>query len=138
MKAADVLTVALVAAGAYAAFRIVRAGQNAAGVVGGWIDDAGAAIADGAAALIAAPGRAVSALVSGTSVLSDPDAGGFLRTSDGWSGFVPDYSANRDVRPLVEYFRRWGNTAASRAQATAAGWSQNEISVAVAAMNFEG
>ncbi len=50
------------------------------------------------------------------------------------SGRIVDYSKNRNIDPLIAYFVQWGNTDSSRAQAYRAGWTSDEISLAVLAM----
>lgn len=88
----------------------------------------------------AIPGRIWSAVeeagrsvVEGTSAISDPDGGGFVTTAPD-AGRIVDYSRNRDIDPLIAYFVKWGNTAAARAQAYKAGWTSDEVSLAVLAM----
>jgi hypothetical protein len=44
---------------------------------------------------------------------------------------VPDYTGVRDTTPLDNYFQTYGNTAATRASAKAAGWTDAEISLSV-------
>lgn len=135
MKAADVVTVAVVALGAYGAYRAIKAGQS---VVEGIGDSFGAAydmvtetVSGAVDAVTAFPGQ----LVDGTSIVSDGN--GFLKTDPQWDNFRPNWSANRDIGPLIDYFRAYGNSAATRASATAGGWTQQEISQAVSVIFWE-
>ena len=89
--------------------------------------------------LASLPGRALDAVaeaaqavVDGTSPVSDPDGGGFVTEAP--PARIVDYSKNRNIDPLIGYFVKWGNTADSRAQAYRAGWTADEISLAVLAM----
>lgn len=135
MKASDVVTVAVVALGAYGAYRAIRAGQDAVAGIGDALTSAYDMVSDtvtsAAEAVAAFPGQ----LVDGTSIISDGN--GFLKTDPQWDSFKPDWSRNRDIKPLIDYFRAYGNSAGTRASATAAGWTQQEISQAVSVIFWE-
>lgn len=107
------------------------------------------AVRKGAGALAELPGAAwrvaedaVNSVIDGSSVISDPAAGGFIKeNSRAGQAYVPDYSRARDVAPLVAFFESQGNTAAARSSALAKGWTWDEISLAVgviAQRNLEG
>jgi hypothetical protein len=90
--------------------------------------------------LASLPGRAVDAVVAagqsvvdGTSIISDPAGGGFVKEAPN-AGRIVDYSKNRNIDPLIAYFIKWGNTDSARAQAYKAGWTADEISLSVMAM----
>lgn len=97
------------------------------------------AVSDAMDTIASLPGRALDAVteaaravVDGTSPVSDPDAGGFVTEAP--PARIVDYSQNRNTDPLIAYFIRWGNTAETRASAYRAGWTADEISLAVLAM----
>lgn len=102
--------------------------RKASGAVSGALDD-----------LAALPGRALDAVadaaravVDGTSPVSDPAGGGFVKQAA--PARVVNYSGLRDIDPLIAFFIAQGNTATSRAAAYRAGWTADEVSLAVLAM----
>ncbi len=120
--AARLLAVAVIVGGGWMLYR------KASGAVSSLADD-----------IASLPGRALDAItgaaqsvVDGTSIISDPDAGGFVKESPA-AGRMPDWKNVRNVDPLIAYFARYGNTATTRASAQRGGWSQDEIGLAVAA-----
>lgn len=135
MKASDVVTVAVVALGAYGAYRAIKAGQDAVQGIGETFDAAYDMVTETVSGAVDAVAAFPGKLVDGTSVISDGN--GFLKTDPQWTDFRPDWSSNRSITPLIDYFRANGNTAATRASATAAGWTQQEISQAVSVIFWE-
>lgn len=102
--------------------------RKASGAVSSALDD-----------LASLPGRALDAVtdaarsvVDGTSPVSDQAGGGFVKEAA--PARVVDYSGLRNIDPLIQFFIAQGNTAASRAAAYRAGWTADEVSLAVLAM----
>lgn len=96
-------------------------------------------LSDALDTLAGLPGRAwdtvadaAQAVVDGTSPISDKNGGGFV--TEAAPARIVDYSKNRNIDPLSAYFIRWGNTADTRANAYRAGWTADEISLAVLVM----
>lgn len=83
--------------------------------------------------LASLPGRVMDSLENGTSIVSDPDAGGFVKEAPN-SGRIVNYVGLRNIDPLIAYFIKVGNTYAARQSATAQGWTLDEISLSVLAM----
>lgn len=152
MKLGDALTLAALAALGYVGWRAYRgAGAIDIGEAASWIagkaDDAisGAVVAVGK--VVGVPEtdaeRGERAWASGDYF----DASLYLPAGDFaghvWEGFkadaqptarLVDYTKARDTTPLTAYFRQYGNSAGTRAEAARQGWTADEISMAVAVM----
>lgn len=125
------LMLAAVAGLGWLGWRAYRGAADAAAGVGGAIGRGWDAIAATAGEMVDSVLDAPAALVEGRSIFSDPAAGGFVKEAA--PATVPNWSNTRNIDPLMAYFSQWGNTAAARAEASRAGWTDQEIAYAVAA-----
>lgn len=124
MKLGRVELVALAAGAAVVLYSVWRVRQG--------VGNAFEALASLPGAALDAVTEAAGAVVNGTSPISDPDGGGFVKEAA--PARIVDYSKNRNIDPLIQFFIQNGNTDAARAAAYRAGWSADEVSLAVLAM----
>lgn len=109
---AELVKWAVLLGGAWIAFGFLR----------GRVAEAGTWAADAAEKVLAEVEEAFNLFPNGV----QPGAGAAAK--------LPDWTRTRDITPLIAYFQANGNRGATRASALAAGWTEHEISLAVATM----
>lgn len=90
---------------------------------GAAVDRLTGALSDMVDSVVSAAGAAVDTVWKAENAVS-ADAG----TKEAYR----DWSSTRNITPLIYYFQQYGNTTATRNSARASGWTDGEISMAVA------